>query len=732
MSAAFIRWIESLTSYELRRAAGNVPNPWAELESLTLGANRLAADGIDYFAAAKALTDLARAALFFEQRGYEDALGILYRFSCPTIISGFVARLAKANCAILIGNVHLVRDENYELASEYFERAVSESSVPEIPMICGNAAINRGICQALLGRGEDAISSYTLALEKYSACNNKEKRAIALHSLGNAYRSIGQVERGIGLLHEAVTLSMEADNTNSSWQVSDDLARAYLTMASDRPGEADQWISLASKASDVATICATKMWNTIGEDEGRLADLSEQLVNHAITRCDIAAMGDHSAVSLLGTFAIMKGRIRRSSMAIPPECIARQDPSTQTAIASGIPEAHFCLIADAVERLANHQTIALVDQFAISGGLLRMGYMVFGGSTKALGGCDGEFEVTSLGNPVVALRSRDRGKEIHAEYLSLINAIEKHGQRCEMVVPAAPESPDQATRDQLAEWSSELSPSLAKLGSAFFPDHLLADLRQLNVDHVVLCVDPLFPRLPYLALIGPNGPIIEEPWTLSVITTSSELPRILMRRQTREANPADLCWLGPDNRVNADCGGEEEVSNLRRLASVSEFRGKSATLEKMSTLLSEGRWCHFRGHGRWTGSSKNSGVVLADGETFCSAAYRKLSDSAAFMFTAACHTGFGETVGSELFGSLVDYDYAGLLGGVFTSWPIHGIAATLTTRLFYEELHRSENAAVALKFACQETRRHLPHPYFWAPFCLVGGWDVSNIIQWRK
>ncbi len=104
---------------------------------------------------------------------------------------------------------------------------------------------------------------------------------------------------------------------------------------------------------------------------------------------------------------------------------------------------------------------------------------------------------------------------------------------------------------------------------------------------------------------------------------------------------------------------------------------------------------------------------------------------AAFLFTAACLTGFGDAVGSELLGSLVDYDRADLLGAVLTSWPIHGKAATVFTSYFYEELKNCRDASRAIKIASQRTRDLLPHPYFWAPFNLLGSWSVGELIRWQ-
>jgi CHAT domain-containing protein len=41
-------------------------------------------------------------------------------------------------------------------------------------------------------------------------------------------------------------------------------------------------------------------------------------------------------------------------------------------------------------------------------------------------------------------------------------------------------------------------------------------------------------------------------------------------------------------------------------------------------------------------------------------------------------------------------------------------------RHFYESFVKTGSAPRALQIAMQELRRNHPHPYFWAPFILVG------------
>jgi CHAT domain-containing protein len=204
-----------------------------------------------------------------------------------------------------------------------------------------------------------------------------------------------------------------------------------------------------------------------------------------------------------------------------------------------------------------------------------------------------------------------------------------------------------------------------------------------------------------------------------------------MDRLQRRAKRDSLWWFGPDEDVNLNRGGNAELHHLLKLVSVVDVAENAATIEELTAPLSAGRWCHFRGHGKWTGSVHTSGLKMAEDRVFCSEHYRGIAGAPGFLFTAACLTGFAEAVGVEAFGSLVDYDRAGLLGAVLTNWPIHGNAATVFTSLFYEELRRGGDAAHATKVASQRCRVHYPHPYVWAPFSLLGAWLVGDLVRWR-
>ncbi len=164
-------------------------------------------------------------------------------------------------------------------------------------------------------------------------------------------------------LQEAVVIYLEDENHIGIWGAADDLSRTYATLSKKRPDESAQWLERASKISDNASAAGTEVWNTLRE-EGRLADLSEQMTNHTVTRCEIAGMNE-DASGIMGTLALMKGRIRLVKSLLQSGFLARQSPEIQDGVGAGVPLALLELVGSALGELANGRTIALVDQFAL-------------------------------------------------------------------------------------------------------------------------------------------------------------------------------------------------------------------------------------------------------------------------------------------------------------------------------------------------------------------------------
>ena len=88
---------------------------------------------------------------------------------------------------------------------------------------------------------------------------------------------------------------------------------------------------------------------------------------------------------------------------------------------------------------------------------------------------------------------------------------------------------------------------------------------------------------------------------------------------------------------------------------------------------------------------------------------------------SGCGTGLNTVVGGdELLGLVRGLLYAGAQGVLVTLWDVNDRSTAEFMRLFYEAFRTNRNKARAVQEAMAEIRRRYVHPYYWAPFVLVG------------
>lgn len=431
----------------------------------------------------------------------------------------------------------------------------------------------------------------------------------------------------------------------------------------------------------------------------------------------------------MGTLALNKGRIRNSSTADLPEYI-KKDPELANSFDAKIFDAITEAISGALLNLSHgFRKIAVIEHLVFQGTQLFIGVYFYGKQVVL------EWYETSLPVELQPNISGSRGTSRCQEALSLaqklMGDIETHSQRCSYLLGPYNTVQSEVDKTQLREWAAELHSDSSMLGHWFFPLDLLDDLKANEIGHVVLIPDPAFATVPYPCLETQNGLIVDMPWTLSIVTSSIELVR-LVERSNRIKKSQPLYYVAPNAAVNSGMGGNEEQKFIEGLFLTESSIESQSSVKATCEAFSEGRWVHFRGHGLWTKNVDTSGLIFSESATLDRAALSVKSGSPGFLATAACRTGFNTHVGTELFGLLTQYDSASALGALLTAWPIHGPAATHFMEGFYNEVSKGADVALALQGAMRRMRDSNPHPYLWAPFFLIGGWMANELLVPKK
>ncbi len=164
-----------------------------------------------------------------------------------------------------------------------------------------------------------------------------------------------------------------------------------------------------------------------------------------------------------------------------------------------------------------------------------------------------------------------------------------------------------------------------------------------------------------------------------------------------------------------------EVTQLARLLPRSRrFIGAKATEETLRRYGRRARAIHIAAHARFRHDDPmESGVKLADGWlTIPRIAELKLQPE--LLVLAGCATGrVSVTEGGEVFGLVRGFLQAGVASLMTSLWPVADTETTRFMDAFYREL--GEGSAAAMRKAALAIRDEQPHPFYWAPFVLMGG-----------
>lgn len=93
----------------------------------------------------------------------------------------------------------------------------------------------------------------------------------------------------------------------------------------------------------------------------------------------------------------------------------------------------------------------------------------------------------------------------------------------------------------------------------------------------------------------------------------------------------------------------------------------------------------------------------------------------------ACNTGYGQHISGEgVMGLGRAFQYAGAKSVLMSLWNVAETSSVMLVESFFKHLNAGKNKLEALKLARNEIRQHgYDHPFYWAPFILVGEVDSN-------
>ena len=230
--------------------------------------------------------------------------------------------------------------------------------------------------------------------------------------------------------------------------------------------------------------------------------------------------------------------------------------------------------------------------------------------------------------------------------------------------------------------------------------------------------------LPFDALPRPGGGYLVEDWETTTLASANVLA--LLHPQPRPKDPRVVAVGAPEG---ADLSGaRSELEALRRsFPGVRALVGPEARIAAVQEAASRADVLHLATHGAVDAQDpRSSSLRLADGPLRLSDVYGLRLGSGSLVVLSACQTGLaGETPGRDLASLAQGFATAGASTVIASLWSVDDAATAELFDTFYERLARGAPRGAALRAARLELlgRKGRSHPYFWAPFTLLGDPD---------
>ncbi|MFN7924525.1 MAG: CHAT domain-containing tetratricopeptide repeat protein [Bryobacteraceae bacterium] len=191
--------------------------------------------------------------------------------------------------------------------------------------------------------------------------------------------------------------------------------------------------------------------------------------------------------------------------------------------------------------------------------------------------------------------------------------------------------------------------------------------------------------------------------------------------QARQALPAAGNWvIAVPDPLNPKI--EEEARSVASLLGDARLAdGQEATMAVFREAASRCSVLHLAAHGTFRRDNPMfSFIQLADGRLSLMDLTRARLN-AGLVTLSACSTGRSVSVGGdELLGLMRGFLAAGARNLLVSLWEVDDQCTAAFMGAFYRALAGGSDPAGALRRASAEVRAERPHPYYWAPFILVG------------
>jgi CHAT domain-containing protein len=166
----------------------------------------------------------------------------------------------------------------------------------------------------------------------------------------------------------------------------------------------------------------------------------------------------------------------------------------------------------------------------------------------------------------------------------------------------------------------------------------------------------------------------------------------------------------------------DEVRNASALLSnCTLLVGPEATEEKLKTLGGQASILHIASHGLFRSDNPMFSSIYLGSSRLSLFDIYNIELDADLVTLSGCGTGMNRIVsGDELVGLVRGFLYAGARSLLVSLWNVYDRSTAELMMAFYTHLQHNRNITQSLCCALREIKERYQHPYYWAPFILMG------------
>lgn len=241
-------------------------------------------------------------------------------------------------------------------------------------------------------------------------------------------------------------------------------------------------------------------------------------------------------------------------------------------------------------------------------------------------------------------------------------------------------------------------------------------VQRARAEHLIIVPHAFLHYLPFHALFDGCEHLIDQ-FAVSYAPSASVF--FLCSTKGKNSGRGALVLGVPDSL--APSIKEEALAVASILSQSRLFLGEKANRENLEKYAPDSRYIHLATHGLFRSDNPIfSGIRLGDSRLSLFDLYQ-LRLPCELITLSGCGTGLNVVAeGDELLGMTRGLLYAGARAALVTLWDAHDRSTTLFMKAFYNHLSHGLSKAKALRMAMLAVRSSHSHPFYWAPFMLIG------------